>query len=252
MLAVRFVEYLLLPPASTLLLMALGLILLRRWPLVGYSLSAFGLVALYLASIPVVSYGLLNSLQARYSELKEIPESAQAIVVLGGGRNPGAGEGGRDTVSKYALERLRYAARLQRKTGLPLLLSGGRVYDEPLSEAQLAKELLETDFGVSAQWLEEQSRNTFENALYTKAKLEQDGVEHVLLVTHGWHMPRAMWSFNHVGLRATPAPASFSQPEAVQKNALTFLPQAEALLGTKLALHEWLGKIWYLLRYGRD
>ena len=252
MLTVRFVEYLLLPPASTLLLIVVGLILIRRWPLVGYSLSTFGLFALYLASIPVVSYGLLNSLQARYSELKEIPESAQAIVVLGGGRNPGAGEGGRDTVSKYALERLRYAARLQRKTGLPLLASGGRVYDQELSEAQLAKELLETDFGVSVQWLEEQSRNTFENAVYTKAKLEQEGIEHVLVVTHGWHMPRAMWSFNRVGLRATPAPASFSHPETSQKNELALLPQAEALLGTKLALHEWLGKIWYWLRYGRD
>ena len=66
----------------------------------------------------------------------EEAQRAGAIVVLGGGRYDEAPEYGDDTISLAGLRRVRYAAVLQRRTGLPVLVSGGSVYAEPLPESE--------------------------------------------------------------------------------------------------------------------
>ncbi len=65
-----------------------------------------------------------------------------------------------DSVSRRALERLRYGAYLHRLTGLPILVSGGAPYGEPVSEAELMQAALVSDFRVEVKWVEDKSANT--------------------------------------------------------------------------------------------
>ena len=188
----------------------------------------------------------MDPLQYQYDVLKNVPEDTQAIVVLSGGRIPIAREYTNfDTVNATTLERLRYASRLAKVHQLPILLSGGSVNGERQSEAALMKVALETDFGVQTSWLEENSKNTFENAKFSKKILKENSIEKVLLVTHAYHMPRAMWCFEDVGLKPVPAPTVFYKRNTSVAELDDYVPTAGALKQTKMAIHEMMGKLWY-------
>ena len=185
-------------------------------------------------------------MQYQYNVLKAVPEDMQAIVVLSAGRIPIAREyGSLDTVDATTLERLRYASRLSKVHQLPIIITGGSVHDERESLAKLMKKTLETDFGVQAKWLEEKSKTTFENAMFTKKILNENSISKVLLVTHAYHMPRAMWCFEDVGLNPIPAPTVFYKRNTSTSELKQYIPNAGALKKTRVALHEYIGKFWY-------
>src|SRR5690606_14305765 len=127
-------------------------------------------------------------------------QRAQAIVVLGAGRERADMAWREDQPSHIALERLRYASRLAKATGLPILASGGLHYGQPPSEAALAAEALRRDFATPTRWQEKRSRTTWENALYSAEILKAEGIEQIVLVTSAAHMPRARWCFEQNGL----------------------------------------------------
>lgn len=247
---VRTLETLLLPPASAFLIILVGLIFLRRRRQPALILFGMGLLILYLSSIPIVSTGLMASLESypalSVHELQR--EGIDAIVVLGGGRYSDAPEYRGDTVSRITLERLRYGAWLYRQTGLRVLVSGGSPLGEQVPEAILMMGVLEKEFQVPVAWIEASSRNTLENAVYSGALLKEEGITHIYLVTHAWHMPRAAEVFEKVGLKVTPAPTGFTTPSPMDRGLLAWIPRASAAHSTSYALHEILGRIWYRLR----
>lgn len=234
----------LLPPANGLLLVGLGWWLVRRRPRLGRALMAGGVLLIAVLSLPAVGNALLSGLEGEPLDIAQA-KPAQAIVVLGGGRYRDAPEYGGDTVSEASLPRLRYAAKLYRQTGLPLLVTGGRPDGAGLSEAEAMRRVLTEELGVSVRWCEEASDNTRENANYSAALLGRDGITRVLLVTHAWHMPRARLAFEAAGLAVTPAPTLFQRGA---QTPLDFLPQADGLARSRQALHEWIGLLWYRLR----
>lgn len=245
----RVVEALLLPPGSPLVLAAVSLLLWRRAYRTARVLLIAGFLLLYLTSIPFTASLLLALLETYppVSASEPAGDGPQAIVVLGGGRYYRGPEYGTDTVSRLTLERLRYAARLHRRTGLPVLVSGGNRYAEKLPEAVLMQDTLEQDFLVPVAWGEGRSRTTRENALYSREILSHAGIDHVYLVTHAWHMPRAAASFRAVGLEVFPAPTGFTTPSPLERGPGGWLPTGRSLANTNLALHELLGHLWYNL-----
>ncbi|MCG8426846.1 MAG: YdcF family protein, partial [Chromatiales bacterium] len=123
---VWILKSLLLPPGGLILLLLLGLLLSAR--LIGKFLIFMTLVMLYLLSTPFAAQQLAGELEQQVAPIDtQAPEirQAQAILVLGGGRYTNAPEYGSDTVGPMLLERLRFAARLSRETGLPIIRSGG-------------------------------------------------------------------------------------------------------------------------------
>ena len=151
------------------MLAALGFLLRKRWPVVGLVSLAASSILLYVLSTPFIASALLDGLQW-YPALskEEVAEpSAEAIVVLSAGRRRNSPEYGGETVDSLTLERIRYAALLERRTGLPLLVSGGkRRFDlGPLSV--LLADTLQNEFGVEVKFLESRSQNTAENARYS-------------------------------------------------------------------------------------
>lgn len=246
---VKVVAALVLPPGGNLVLGLLGLALLRRARWLGAILLTVSIVTLAIFSIPRVADALYASLErfdAR-SPGAAVAEDVGAIVVLAGGRAY-APEYGGETVADRSLERLRYGARLHRETGLPLLLSGGRVHDEPVSEAALMRDVLVNELATPVRWVEESSRNTAENASYSAAMLAGADVTAVILVTHAAHMPRAVQAFENAGIQVYAAPTGFRGGGGPAKLG-DWLPSADGLERSRAALHERLGSIWYRVRY---
>jgi uncharacterized SAM-binding protein YcdF (DUF218 family) len=181
----------------------------RRWKIINGALAASCLAVLMLLSLPVVGNTLLASLD-RYPPISQDElKNAQAIVILGGGIYRDAPEYGGDTVGRSSLERLRYGVRLARGSKLPVLVSGGApAGNRP--EAELMRDALEQDFGIKARWVETASRNTSENASGSAPFLKRAGISRIVLVTHSWHLPRAVPLFEREGFVVIPAPTNFA------------------------------------------
>lgn len=248
--ATNAVAALLLPPLNLLLLAGFGIWLRRRWPRVGLLLAATAVALLLVLSTRAGALLLVAPLESRALPLAagEL-RSAQAIVVLGGGRISAAPEyGGRDSPGLTTLARLRYAARLQRASGLPVLVSGGSPDGASESEAAVMGRSLRQDFGVPVRWLEQGSDNTAENARYAAEQLRSAGIRRVLLVTDAMHMPRSRAVFERFRLQVAPAPTVFFSRQRL--TAIDFFPDGEGLRRSHYAMHEWIGLLWYRLRHG--
>jgi uncharacterized SAM-binding protein YcdF (DUF218 family) len=247
---IRTLDTLILPPGGPILVILAGL-LLWRWRTWSLLFIGVGLTALYLFSTPLVASLLMAPIEPYEAltdaELEDTP--AQAILVLCGGRYENAPEFGGDTVSPRLLARLRYAAWLQRRTELPIIVSGGtRGIDGP-PEAHLARQVLEDELGARVSMLEDQSLTTWENARLTQPLLKRQGIDQILLVTHAWHLPRAVYAFREAGVQVIPAPTHFVHSSYPGKGLVHWLPSAGAMYNSYYALHERLGLLWYKLRY---
>lgn len=239
-LAKKLLTALLLPPLGLLLLALVGLWLARRHPRSGRGLAAFAVVTLLALSMPPVADALIHSLEDHAPIGTQGLARAQAIVVLAGGVYHAAPEYGADTVGRWTLERTRYGAWLQRRSGLPILVTGGAPFGgRPEGEAM--KEVIERDFRGQVRWVENASRDTFENAIFSAGMLKAAGIERIALVSHAWHLPRAVALFEAQGLEVFPAPMGFAtQPPSAFAQAL---PSMDALADSRLALREWLGRL---------
>ncbi len=236
----------LLPPLNLLLLGMGGLALWHKRPALARGLVATSFALLWALSTPYVAESLMGLLEGEHAPLDTKKQSADAIVVLGGGTYFGAPEYGVDTVSEDTLVRLRYAARLQRETGKPILVTGGKPAGNDLPEAQLMKTALEHDFDVPVKWTEDESANTYENARFSQDKLAPLGIKRIYLVTHAWHMPRAARVFQAAGFDVVSAPTGFTT--RYSPGLLEYLPNARALHDSKRFVHEIIGLLWYRLK----
>ncbi len=224
-----------------LALVAIGL--LAKVPR-GRRIAWIGWGLLAALSTPFVGEILLGSLEVRTGDPLE--QQAEAIVVLGGGTYFNAPEYGGDTVSRFTLERLRYAALLHRKSGRPLLVTGGNPAGNDVPEAVQMKAVLSSEWGIPVAWSEPASANTLENARNSYEMLSHAGIRRIYLVTHAWHMRRAMFAFEHAGFQVVPAPTHYTT--RFRLTLQSFTPSSEGLAQSSIACQEALGMIWYRLR----
>jgi len=240
----------LLPPLSLLMLALIGAWLSARRRVAGRALIGIAAFLLLALSTQAGSRLLVASLENTSLPLVEpLQSGAEAIVVLGGGRLYDAPEdAGRDQPSSATLIRLRHGARLHRLTALPVLVSGGAPDTTGESEAALMARVMRDDFGVPVRWLEQTSDNTAENAKHAAQQLSQAGIKRILLVTDAIHMPRAKRAFVSAGFDVVVAPTRFLGRRPMDIASL--IPKASELENSSYAIHEWIGMIWYRIRYG--
>jgi uncharacterized SAM-binding protein YcdF (DUF218 family) len=239
----NLVSAFLLPPLNLLLLGAFGHWRLQRHPRQGRILIGLSLAGLWLLGTPWIATELLNTLVAPHRAYRG--DEAEAIVILGGGARADAPEYGGDTPNSRSLERLRYGAWLHRRTGQPILVSGGGI-GEVDAEGKLMREALEQEFRVPVRWSEERSTNTRENARYSAELLRAEGIRRIYLVSHVWHLPRAVVEFEREGFVVLPAGTGYPAAETSEPMGLfDFLPTAHSLVISYYAFHEWVGMAWY-------
>jgi len=243
---VNLLSAFLLPPLSFLLLAVAGLLLSRTCPRTGRTLLVTSIALLWISSTPYFAEGALHLLEGPAKAVDTRAQSADAIIVLGGGTYFNAPEYGADTVSEATLPRLRYAAALQRATGKPILVTGGKPLGNKLSEAQQMKSVLEQEFNIRVRWTEDASDNTQENARYSYRMLQHFDIKRIYLVTHAWHMPRSAEAFRRAGFEVIEAPTAFTT--RYQTDLLSFIPRADAMRDSKYFVHEAIGLLWYRLK----
>ena len=151
----------------------------------------------------------------------------------------------------YSSRRVSYAFRLSRRLELPLLFSGGKVFETAAQEgeAQAARRfLIESGMDGRKIILEDKSVSTWENAAFTAKTLRAAGLPlKVALVTSAFHMPRALMSFRKNGIEAIPAPTDYLASRA-PKRWTDWIPSPDSFMKVNLALHEYLGSVWYSLK----
>lgn len=241
----HIISCLLLPPGIfVLLLLAICFRSLarKRWEpgLLAFLFAA----ALYTLSIDTVADRLLGGLEARYAIPAE-PEG-DVIVLLGGGVYGGAHDlTGIGFPSEEMLPRIVTAVRLQRRLGVPVVVSGGKVFDHSAAEAPVVGRVL-ADLGVPPGKivLEGRSRDTSENARYTKGVLDAMGGRRPLLVTSAFHMRRSVLAFGKAGVPVTPIPSGFRTWTGKPTGWTDYMPSAAALLRSTISLREYLALAW--------
>lgn len=237
-----------LPPGIFFLLLLMAFYVRRSRPRLAATCFVTGLGGLWLMSLPVVvetaARGIETVPPLPLNEWATLAQRADAIVILGSGRERNDPSWGTDIPTGVALERMRYTARLAKASGLPILTTGGLHYGEPPSEAAIMAESLENDFGVPVRWQEGLSRTTWENATMTAAMLQPLGIKRVVIVTQAWHMPRSVWSFEKAGFTVVGAPVGFLSAD----NARVFggwLPESRAIWQSGQLLNEAAGLLVY-------
>ena len=171
------------------------------------------------------------------------------IVLLGGGINDKVPDlTGRGAPSEGMMPRMVTALRLQRQLDLPILVSGGVVYAGRSAEAPVVRRFL-LDLGVPDRQVlvEDKSRDTAENARFSRMILQQHGFRQPLLVTSAFHMHRSVKAFHREGILVTPVPANFMTASDRMFVWADLLPSSGALHGTATALREILGLLYYHL-----
>ena len=231
-------------PLGPLLLALFGALIASRRRALGLTLVVLGLGVIVVLSLPSVSYWIEAPIERLYPPLADdvpIPAGA-AIVVLGGGSEQAARDYGGETVNAITLVRLRRAARLAARTGLPILVSGGRPVGATYSEAQLMAATLRDDFRIKVRWIESSSHNTEENARRAAPLLRAAGIGTALLVTDVRHIPRARADFIDQGIAVIAAPTDYYA--ATPLTFYSWLPNTGALRRSSNSLHEWIGMFW--------
>ncbi len=247
---------LLLPPVPLLLLTLIGarLLLPRRglgWLLIFVSVvllwlstcsgAATGLTQLMLQPPAALSFDRVRELRAEVAARKPI-----AIVILGAGAEPFAPEYGVSSLQNQSLERLRYGVWLSRQTGAPIAYSGGIGWaqEDAAPEARIAAKIAAEEFDRPIKWIEDDSHDTRENAARTIALLRPAGIDHIVLVTHGYHMPRALRDFNDAAgtdIKIEAAPMGLARK--LETPALDWMPSSRGFMRMREVLHEIVGKM---------
>jgi uncharacterized SAM-binding protein YcdF (DUF218 family) len=136
---------------------------------------------------------------------------------------------------------------VRRDPDAKLVFSGGTVYPRPdakVSDFEVARDVLaDMDVPIDHMIFEKNSRNTYENAVFSADIVRPDAKQNWLLVTSAWHMPRAIGCFRKAGWHVYPAPTGyFTTGNYRLKLMADFDNQMHTLT---LAMHEYVGLVAY-------
>jgi len=201
----------------------------------------------WLLSISPVTDGMLRGLESGF----KIPANLQGdvIILLGGGANDNAPDfSGKGAPSDEMMSRIVTAVRIQKKLDVPIIVSGGSVFEGVKSEAPIDGRFLK-DLGVPQDKiiLEDKSRDTIENAKFTRDICEKHKFANPILVTSAYHMRRSMLSFQKVDMKATPFPEGFKTLTGRRYKWFDYLPGD--FNSARAAFHEYAGLLFYKIAY---
>lgn len=235
--------------AATIAVIGVAL-LFTRFKRTGRALATLGVALLLVAGLTPLGNALIYPLEERFPPWDVSRGEPDGIVVLGGAIGPdlSALRGMPDL--NEAAERITVVAELARKyPEARIIYSGGngRLVLRVGTEAEVALRLFES-FGIARSRLvaEDKSRNTVENAVFSKALADPKPGERWLLVTSGYHMPRAIGTFRQAGFPVEAYPVDWRTRGPIDL-VMPMESVAAGLGRTDTALHEWVGLVAYWL-----
>ncbi|UCD67404.1 MAG: YdcF family protein [Betaproteobacteria bacterium] len=211
-------------------------------------LAAISAILLVIASLPLHNL-LLYPLETRFETNPELPESLTGIIVLSGGEKAYLSSLWEQVELGPAAERnLAFLALAKQYPKAKLVFTGGSgtLTKQAYKGADVAKTLFQQQgLDLDRVVFESQSRNTYENALFTKRLIQPGRNENWLLITTAWHMPRSVGIFCKQQWPVIPYPVDHTTAPG---DLLSLrLALAEHLRDLKTAMQEWTGLLAYYL-----
>jgi uncharacterized SAM-binding protein YcdF (DUF218 family) len=199
-------------------------------------------------SISPVADAVIRPLETGF-DLPEHPKGDVIVMLCGGSDARSPDLTGKGALSPPSMARMVAAARLQRRLGVPVIISGGSVWRGSQAEASIARRYM-IDLGIPAHRIlvEARSRDTFQNAANTTDMLTASGFKRPILVTSASHLRRSVWCFEKAGQTVQPFPADRHTYAGKSYHWTAFLPRSFSVVSA--ALHEYLGLVYYRLRQG--
>jgi uncharacterized SAM-binding protein YcdF (DUF218 family) len=225
-----------------------AVLLVTRYASLGRKLSVGSVVLLAICGFSPLGNLVLYPLESRFPPWDAAQGAPDGIVVLGGSIDPDISAAHGVAVFKGGADRVITAAALaHRYPNARIIYSGGsaNLISDDAKEADYALAVFES-LGVSKERLtmERRSRNTQENAEFSKAIAAPKSGERWLLVTSAYHMPRSVGLFRKVGFPVEPYPVGWLV--GGRADLLTFSPLGvEGLERTDAAVREWMGLAAY-------
>ncbi len=238
------------PGVWLLILLGLGAVLLwTRWQRGGRAiLSTTILFVIAISTLPV-GEAMLATLEDRFPTVRTIAAPVDGIIVLGGAVHQRlTGARGQPALNQHAERMTEFVALARRFPAARLAFTGGSasVFHQDLKETEVARLFFES-MGLRPDRVvyEGRSRNTYENAVFTRALLRPRPGERWLLVTSAAHMPRAIGAFRKAGWDPVAYPVDYVTRGLAEIGP--FFNFRAGLNNFSDALHEWLGLIAYRL-----
>ncbi|TDQ18433.1 uncharacterized SAM-binding protein YcdF (DUF218 family) [Algoriphagus boseongensis] len=244
----KFLSFLAMPLTVILLLLIGGAVFIRRtW---GKKLLWAGIVLLLFFTNPFLSNLALLAWEPELKSFEEI-ETHEIGIVLTGVTNLSKTAYDRTFFNKGA-DRITHALQLYRMGKIKkILITGGQGLNpsNPQTEAEILKRfLIMTGMPESDILIEDQSKNTRENALFTKEFLEENGIatdQEFLLITSAFHMYRAKGCFDKVGLKTETFPVDYYSHDVKYDIPALLFPDPFSLEYWTKLFKEWIGIIVY-------
>jgi len=236
------------------ILISLGLIgialMATRHARAGRGLGATALVLIAIFGLSPLGNALILPLEGRFPPWDASRGAPTGIISLGGAFDTVVSSARGEVALNEAAERLTAVAELARRfPGARVVFSGGsgHIIDDGVTEASLAARLFES-FGIAKQrmLLEDKSRDTAENARFTKELLQPKPGERWLLVTSAHHMPRSVGVFRAAGFPVEAYPVDYRTRGAADL-FWPFSSIGDGLRRTDTAAREWVGLLTYRL-----
>jgi len=241
--------WLLISPDSLLLILILlsfALLMLRKERSARKLLGVVCVALLAIAMLPIHSV-LLHPLDSRFATNPELPPRLDGIIVLGGAEDPYHSSLWNQVELGAGAERFTAFLELARRhPEAQLVFTGGTgsLTKQAYKGADVAKELFQQQgLELNRVVFERQSRNTYENALFTKRLIHPEPNEQWLLITTAWHMPRSVGVFCKQQWPVIPYPVDHATSPSNEISLSWAL--AEHLESLKIGTREWLGLLAY-------
>jgi uncharacterized SAM-binding protein YcdF (DUF218 family) len=207
------------------------------------------LVLFYGLSIPYTADRCMHWLESPRVAPEALQPPYDTVIVLSGMLHTPWSQRGYMEFSEAADRILAGITLVQQGLAKTLLVSGGSgsLFDRRTSEARLLK-IFALQFGLRNDQVlvEANSRNTYENALYTAQMLRAQRLQHVVLVTSASHMRRAVATFHKQGIFPDTYPVDYQAADVV--TPFSFVPSAPSLAKMTAVLHELFGMLAYRLQ----
>ena len=233
------------------LAMVVGLVFCwTRWSRIGRTILATAAAVFIFCCFSPAGTLLLGALEDRFPRPSASMPAPTGIIVLGGAMNEELSLARGEISMNAAASRMTAAVALAlRYPSARLVFTGGSadVRQVGRDEAEGARRLW-LSLGVPEQRMsfESKSRNTFENAVFTRELVKPQPGEEWLLVTSAWHMPRSVSIFRQADFPVTAYPVDYRSFGDARDWKLSF-NALESLEKLDTALHEWAGLIAYRL-----
>jgi len=221
----KIVSAMIMPLNLGILIALIGLFFLYRDQIKKAKLFlTVGIIWLSIISYTPFSNFLLTPLETKYTKLESIPTNIKYIVYLGGDQQ------------NRGWEVLRLYNNLHNAKIITSGYEGRALVPEAIKTANILNNI-----GINSKdiIIHPKPKDTKEEAIKIKKVLKE---EKFILVTSAYHMPRAMKIFQDNQLNPIPAPADF-MPKCYDNFGI--FPNANMLLWTQKAIHEYVGIIWY-------